>query len=309
MSDTTPTAPPAPAGLSPELASARANWISHNLDPAKFDAAVARSATAAPTATGNPTVPADHQIAAARASWIAYGHDPAAFDAAVAGSPLAATDPGAPANPPPQTGQATLVPSPAADALAARLAAAGHSPEAIDAVMQKAGFVAVEVDDARSPEEQAYDQALGGADPSEYKISFVGRIPAGLDANGLAQLNSDARQALAAMRLPAALGSSLFEQAMDDAVRSGQLTGASRALWDNQQKYDLGRVVGQANADRAISNARILVSLIADKDPALAERMHARGIFRSARVVAQLSGQFERMEARAAMVGRRGAKS
>lgn len=188
--------------------------------------------------------------------------------------------------------------------MARELLAHGADPTRVHAALAADGVKLL--DDPRSTEEKEFDGAFHRAAPNEYKINWHGRAPAGISTSELADLNREVSVALHEMSFPAELGTSLAEMAYDDAAEYSRLSKVDQVAWDRQQRLDLARAVGDDKLELAISNARILLSFVRDKDPAIFAKLTSGGAFRSARVAAQLHMQAERMFARHDMFERRG---
>lgn len=152
--------------------------------------------------------------------------------------------------------------------------------------------------DPRSADEREYDQVFAGAEPDAYRLNWQGRMPEGLSQGDLVKLDGEIRGALSAMNFAPNIGPAVMEQAFDDSRTWARLDATGQALYERQTRADLGRLIGLDKVDAAISNARVVLSLI---DTDLREKLLARGLFRSTRTILQLHMQAERSLARADM--------
>ncbi len=271
---------------------------------------------------GGPSI-APVSVASARAAWLAAGHDVARFDAALAPpvAPKPIVDAPKPAAPVFSNKPTSNLSAAQMETAKAALIASGADPAAIDAALAAEGYIAP-AQTGRTAEETAMDaSAFRAAAPSEFNIDLRGRVPTvplekalatkpgqqrEMNAAELVRFNADVRGALASMSLPASIGSSLIECALDDSRVYGALDDVGKAQYDKQQRYALGQQLGADRVEDAISNSKALLSIFADANPKLAADFHARGFWNSSRVVLQLNAQAERMFARADMAAKRG---
>jgi hypothetical protein len=135
-----------------------------------------------------------------------------------------------------------------------------------------------------------------GPKPNEYRINFRDRIPEW--SKDVFELNSELQGALSAMRFPPEIGAGVIENALDDSKVFMRQDAVSRELYNRGEGIALSKAVGPEKVANVISNARIMASLIQDKNPELFDKLINNGVFSSARTVAQLNMQYERLMAR-----------
>jgi hypothetical protein len=260
---------------------------------------------------GPPAAPpasplAPEQIAAARADWISHGYSAESFDLAMSGAPTAPAPGNSPVAPP-----TTLDTSKHPTDLSARqaiemadaLLASGADPAKVQAALDELGVKRIE--DPRSTDERKFDTVFAPAEPHEYAIDWQGRVPEGFNFADVAKLDGNVRGMLTAIGMPAQIGGALAEFMFEDAATYGRYDEAGQALWDAQQRSELARVVGDGKVDEAIKNAAAVVKLAKEKHPEFVEELFNHGALRSARVVALLHQQAERMQEREALAERR----
>ena len=183
--------------------------------------------------------------------------------------------------------------------MATALLKSGADPAAVAAAATKDGMVYRP--DNRTPEEREFDNSVlaPSASTAEFEIDWHGRMPDGMSADELPAFNTNMRAALSAMGMPSAIGGGVAEMGLDDARAYSQLDEPSRAMWQQEQRALLGKVVGADNVDRAVSNARVLLSMVKDANPAAhAQLTNAKVFAFSARTIAMLHLQAERLLAR-----------
>jgi len=196
--------------------------------------------------------------------------------------------------------------------------AAGLDPAAFDTASGAPAPVA----DERTIEERTFDASpLRPATPAEYHIDLRNRgpqipvHPALAKTKGetreatipeLARFNADIRGCMASMSMPAGVGAGLAEWASDDAKIYSGLDDVSKQLYNRQQAHDLGKMIGEDKVASAISDAKALLSIFKDTNPKLAKQFSEAGYWNSARVIATLHRQAERMYLRLEMSTKRG---
>ena len=160
--------------------------------------------------------------------------------------------------------------------------------------------------DPRGADEIEYDRVFRGAAPAEFKLDWNGRTPERLEPSDVAKLDGEIRGALSAMQFPQKIGGAMMQDALDDARTFVNLDENGQSLWDAQQRANLARIVGPDRIEEAVSNARVMLSIM---KPELRKELIDAGLFRSSRVILELHMQAERWLARADMADKRAAKA
>jgi hypothetical protein len=234
--------------------------------------------------------------AARKDGYVVPGHEPAPNGTSQGPEPMPSLDP------------ASKLPSRVGADQATRMGAAlikaGVDPEKVRAAVAQEGVALQQ--DPRSEDERDFDRVFARGTPQEYNISWRDRVPDGVSERDLPALNNDVRAVLSAMSFPTKIGGSVAEDGLQDGIAYGRMDDLGKAQWEMEQKALLGRAVGAANVEKAISNARVLLAAAKEQNPKAYERLTELNVFRSARVLAQLHLQVERSLNRVGLAETRG---
>jgi hypothetical protein len=151
------------------------------------------------------------------------------------------------------------------------------------------------------------DTFAPAADPSAYRIHWpLGAfgiaadpaITAALGATNSVAANTGLQAAFrsgaVAMGLPAKIGGSVIESALEDMSAYQSMTDAERQLHDAEQQAAFSRFIGKDDLAAAKQAVAALVSKWHAKSPALVEALVSRGLFKNARAFAHLHQQSRR---------------
>jgi|SRR5579883_414436 len=169
----------------------------------------------------------------------------------------------------------------------------GADPQRVHAALEREG-VQLTPDD-RTDAQRRYDDVFGASPPEKFNIDWRHRTPADVEPDKLHVLDAQVRGAFSAMGFASAIGSSVAEMALSDAMVYNQLSDQQRKSWEVEQRANLASAVGAEHVDETISHAKTLLSLVKDKDPAGFEELSKRGAWRSARTIVLLAQQAQRM--------------
>lgn len=252
----------------------------------------------------NPTVPTpdappavalgNAQVAAMREQWVALGLDAATFDAAAAGGALTDAPRAEEGVTLGETAGGSVFNTDQVRQMAEELLKAGVSREQVEAAL-KADGIELSPEDQLTDEQIELERAFGAAQPHEYKIDYMGRIPAGMDAAAVAQANRDATAWLAEIGFPADVGPAVIEQAMDTGQSLARMSPAQRELWVREQDELFLRLAG--SPERAISLLEHAVVAINRGNDAYRELLSQCGALRDAAVIMHLAHHGERLVA------------
>ena len=234
------------------------------------------------------------QVAAMREQWISYGLDPVKFDQAAAGQGSPAVK-GAEGERDVQAPSALKVPpltEQQAQEMAASLLAAGVSQDQVNAALREDGFGQAPPD-LRSDDEKAFDQAFGGASPAAYRISYVGRVPAGMDVAGVAQFNSEATEWLSAIGFPERIGAAVIERVIDASQSFNRLSGPAKEQWIREQQSNFDRIAG--SPERAATLRDFAAAALARGGDGFTDTLFVAGALKDAEVLLHLALQGERL--------------
>jgi hypothetical protein len=251
--------------------------------------------TEAPAEMGNFDLSSD-QVAAMRAQWVSSGLDPIKFDQAAAGiEPAPAAVDLTREEFDAEILSSLKTPSLTerqAQELAASLIAAGVSQDEVNAALKEDGFGQAPPD-GRSDEEKAFDKAFGSASPAAYRIDYMGRVPAGVDAAGVAQFNSEATVWLAAIGFPEQIGPAVMERAIDVSQQLGRMSAPAREQWVREQQFDFDRMAG--SPERAAELRGFALAALERGGDAFTVAMFDAGSLQDAGVLLHLAHQGERL--------------
>jgi len=261
--------------------------------------------TPAPTSAPEPSTPPvsvnplaldDAQVGAMREQWTSLGLDPAAFEQALQGGGL--ND--APVAPNSDEARAVadlktpgLSPDQAAD-MAAELLKHGVPREAVEAALAADGYQLAP--DTRTDEEIELERALGGGKPTDYRIDFMGRVPAGMDAAGIADANASWTGWLAQVGFPPEVGPGFIERAMDVGQWHAKASEPERELFAREQDAQFMRMAKtEEGATQLLQHALFALQ---HGSPEHWNMLARSGALRDAGVLMHLAHQGERMAAR-----------
>lgn len=255
------------------------------------------SSEGAPPATP-PAAPAvtlaDAQVAAMREQWVSLGLNAAAFDAAAAGGALTDAPKAEEGVTLGETAGGSVFNADQVRQMAKELLKAGVSREQVDAAL-KADGIELKPEDQLTDEQIELERAFGAAQPHEYKIDYMGRIPAGLDAAGVAQANAEATTWLSEIGFPAEVGARVIEQAMDTGQGLARMSPAERELWGREQDELFLRLAG--SPERAISLLEHAVVAINRGNDTYRELLAQCGALKDAAIIMHLAHHGERLVA------------
>jgi hypothetical protein len=199
-------------------------------------------------------------------------------------------------------------------AIAARLLAAGVDPAVVAAAAKQDGITIPDAAaDPRGADEKQMDATFGWAKDGDYKLDLRGITAedgSPLDIPAQVTLKAGLNKIAAAAMLPARFGGQVLEQTIQAGQRYSKLDLVGQALYNRQQSIELSRSLGDDGARAAISSAKIAISIMRDAAPDLMKALEARGAFRDAATINQLSWNIQRLETRLAMANKRlGVKS
>jgi len=150
--------------------------------------------------------------------------------------------------------------------------------------------------DERTEEQKEFDAAFAGAEPSAYKISYVGRIPAGMTTPELAELNQHATEWLAAIAFPPEIGPSVIERLIDTGNQLRGMSASERELWRAEQEVSFERLAG--GPEKAAERRSFAINTLALAPSGLTNAMIDGGAIYDAGVQMFLALQWERLAQR-----------
>jgi hypothetical protein len=251
---------------------------------------------AAPAASDGMTLTAE-QTAVMRETWVANGLDAALFDQVAngAGEPTdAPADPGE-VDALSSLKQPTLSPAEAAD-MAEQMVRAGMDPATVADALKADGYELPE--DQRTEDELAFDRALGGAKPADYRIDFRDRIPEGMDLTKVAGANTEMTTWLSQAGFPAEIGPAVVERAMDVGQRFANSPEPMRELWRREQHATFAKMAG--TRERAVELLDFAAVVLARGGDAFSNALAQSGALDDAGVLLHLAHQGERLAVRGA---------
>lgn len=204
----TPASAQAPAGLPPEMASARERWASYGHDLARFDAAISGDA-AQPVST-----PADTANPAPAAQGGRLGLSEAQAKA-MADRLIAVGVP--------------------EDQVRAALNAEGFEVPEVTAETQ-----------AQADHDAAHGFASKWS-PSDYRPNYLEHGGKGMDPVQLANANREVTAFLAALQIEPTLGAAIAERVMDVSQAVAKMTPAEHSLWKTENRQIVTRRAGGAH--------------------------------------------------------------
>jgi hypothetical protein len=174
---------------------------------------------------------------------------------------------------------------------------AGVSPDRLNpakaAQAAPAGKPPVPVSEA-SQEKDRYDAAFGPAtDPTAYRVSFSPYAAAvasdpevGVALQGK-DLIAEFRAGAIALGLPAQIGGSVIQDALEGMGKYARMSEADRVAWDREQEQIFGRAI-KTDVQAAKSAVAALVSKWQAANPQLVNALLSRGLFHDASSFTQL---------------------
>ncbi len=236
------------------------------------------------------------QSQAMAAELIRHGMDPGRVNAALRGdsAPVEADGDG-PGIPEPSNTKTPPLTDAQAMELADALLAAGVPEEEIRAALEADGYEAelVEVEEP-SEEERQFRETFGApADPSEYRIDYLGRLPVGTDVSTLAEFDREAKAWLSGVGFPPQIGPAVIERAVDVGQRYNRMSEPQRQLWVREQNALFERMAG--GPEQASAKLAAAAAALANAPAAFTEALHKSGTFHDAGVMMHLANQGERL--------------
>jgi hypothetical protein len=167
--------------------------------------------------------------------------------------------------------------------LAATLKANGYTDAEV------ATLLAIAPADQRSPDEVLLARAgLDAApDPSAYDLTYPIEFTRELDPGQLQSFDAEAREALAAMHVPALQGASLVQGIVEASSAWRGLSEAGRAEYAARQDQTLANAFG--SRETAQEAVQLAGAILARAPTPWLEALQASGALRSANVIAQLA--------------------
>lgn len=181
--------------------------------------------------------------------------------------------------------------------MADELIKAGVPADRVAEAMQADGHdVTAEALDSRTEDQREFDAFLGPAPTAaDYRIDYMGRIPAGVDAGQIAHFDSLARAWLANLGLPPAVGAAVIERALDVGHSYQAMSEAQRALWRAEQVAHFERLAG--SPEKAAARLELAKAAIA-RGRDFPDALHARaGVLHDAGIMMHLALNEERIGA------------
>ncbi len=132
--------------------------------------------------------------------------------------------------------------------------------------------------------------------PGEFKIEYVGRIPAGIEGPALAEYNQAAQAWLSQMGFPQNIGPAVVERSLDVGQLFNAMGEAERALWVREQNALFERMA--AGAEKAQERLQRASEALARAPGAFTEALHANGALHDAGIVLWLANHGERLAVR-----------
>jgi hypothetical protein len=239
---------------------------------------------------------APEQVVSARAHWVSMGYSAEAFDQAASGAPVGAD---APFDAPPvqvlSDLKAPVIDQGQAHDLAATLIAAGVPEAEVQAALAADGF-APALEDTRTDDQKEFDAAFGGAKPSEYRVDYMGRIPADMDPAELAAFDTVSTTWASEVGFPADLGAAVLERAMDVGQSTRRMANAERELFKREQAVVFERQAG--GPEKAAERMKLAGHALARGGREFTDLLHKAGALDDAWTVLTLANQAERLAAR-----------
>jgi hypothetical protein len=236
------------------------------------------------------------QTAAMRAQWVGLGLDADQFDKAASGAPQepAQTDDASPAALDLNSQKQPSLASGEALAMAEELIRAGVPADQVDAALKADGYTFEE--DPRSEEEIEHDRMFGAAPPSEYRVDYQGRIPAGADMAKMAQANAEVTTWLSLAGFSPEIGPAVAERAMDAGQACARMSDVDRQLWAGEQRAEFARMAG--SPERATELLDLVSVTLTRGGNAFGDLLARSGALDDAGVLMHLAHQGERLKAR-----------
>lgn len=129
------------------------------------------------------------------------------------------------------------------------------------------------------------------ADPSAYTINWNNGRTDGIEPGPLAALDTSLRDFAKAVGLPAHVGGSVLQTAIDDMRRYNEMSETEQAIYTSSQKALLARIVPGEAPEKVIAAAE---TVLKRADPQFVKDLREQGFFASAAIVAQLYIQAQR---------------
>ena len=167
-----------------------------------------------------------------------------------------------------------------------------------DAALQRAGHQPAQAD-TRTEDAKAFDQTFGAAPPTEYRVDYMGRLPAGTETGTVAQFNRYATEWLSATGFPPGLGESVIQGAMDAGQRASRMDPVTLELWKREQTVVFDRIAG--SPERAAALRAYADAALARGGADFSSGLRKSGAVHDAAVLMNLALQGERLSKRSAM--------
>jgi hypothetical protein len=184
-------------------------------------------------------------------------------------------------------------------AIAADLIAHGVPREQVEAALKADGQEAVNLDalDTRTEDQKDFDAFFGPTPPaSEYRIDYIGRIPAGIETPALAEYHAQATAWLSKVGFPENIGPAVIERSLDVGQKFNQASESERQLWIRDQNAQFERMAG--GPEKAKEKMSLAAKALARAPGGFTEALRVCGALHDAGIVMHLANQGERLGAR-----------
>jgi hypothetical protein len=137
--------------------------------------------------------------------------------------------------------------------------------------------------------------------PEGYKLDYINRLPPGTDTNTVALFNGAATAWLHELQVPAGLGTSLVERAMEVGQRAERMSAPELELWRREQAVAFDRVAKTPERAARLRAYAAEVLATPTRSPEFSAGLLKSGARFDATVLMNLALHGERLAARRAM--------